>query len=525
MCKFYAAATLLQSPDPHAVTAPSVCGHARRKTPENMESVNGELILAVGAAAGCLAYVLLRRCGPDIPRPAGWSAQKDNAPLAELRVTLEDGKGHCIQLRRISWEQRSEVARLLSRAHAFTAPWVRIFESFSPPSIGAFEYAYTREEQASATPVSFADRDRCKKREAALAWTFERNLSLFPSNHDLYVAVDAGTGEVVGCVALVRSSSYSLASKIRVGLLNFPFVWGLQAFIRLLRLGDAFDGIEARRTRGLDPDHLRVERVAVDQRFQGHGVGRFLLREMQRLLDERGVPGFLTTQNERTVRWYETLGWRLLPGSPEWLEHESSFPFRNWSMWRECQSQPPMLTKLSHAAQSADVFVEQRLSDSAQSASDADGTYRRLWATSVTFARYLWMHPELVRGKRVVELGAGSGAIGLVCAALGASHVCITDVPGALPLIDSNVQRNPRLASGSISIAPCVWGHRSQIHEIVAKSGAFDVVVACEVIYKVYASLSPLCVHVYPCGGLRCTLVPMNPIASPCWLTRSLTSH
>lgn len=300
-----------------------------------MLSLSGILTTAGAAAAG-LAYVLLRRCGPDIPRPEGWSAQKDKAPLAELPVTLEDGKRRSIQLRHISWEQRSEVAHLLSRAHAYTAPWVRIFEAFSPPSIGAFDYTYTLEEQASATPSSFADRDRREKREAALAWTFERNLSLFPSNDDLFVAVDTGTGEVVGCVALVRSSSYSLASKIRVGLLSFPFLWGMQAFIRLLRLSDQLDAIEARCTSSLDPDYLRVERVAVDQRYQGHGVGRFLLREMHRVLDERGVQGFLTTQNERTVRWYETLGWRLLHGSPEWLEHESSFPFRNWSMWREC---------------------------------------------------------------------------------------------------------------------------------------------------------------------------------------------
>jgi GNAT superfamily N-acetyltransferase len=294
------------------------------------------MLTTAGAAAAGLAYVLLRKCGPDIPRPEGWSAQKDKAPLAELPVTLADGKHRSIQLRHISWEQRSEVAHLLSRAHAFTAPWVRIFEAFSPPSIGAFDYAYTLEEQASASPACFADRDRRKKREAALAWTFDRNLSLFPSNDDLFVAVDAGTGEVVGFVALVRSSSYSLASKIRVGLLSFPFVWGMQAFIRLLRISDQLDAIEARSTRSLDPDHLRVERLAVDQRYQGHGVGRFLLREMQRVLDERGVPGFLMTQNERTARWYETLGWRLLPGSPEWLERKTSFPFRNWNMWRQC---------------------------------------------------------------------------------------------------------------------------------------------------------------------------------------------
>ena len=140
---------------------------------------------------------------------------------------------------------------------------------------------------------------------------------------------------------------------------------------------------------------------------------------------------------------------------------------------------------LSHAAQVADVRVEQHLEDTASVAEGADGTYRRLWPTSLVFARYLGEHPQLVHGKRVLELGAGSGAIGLCCAALGAAHVCITDVPGAIGPITSNVQCNPSAAqSGIISIAACDWGKHSHIDALLAAGGRFDVVVACEVVYK-----------------------------------------
>ena len=147
-------------------------------------------------------------------------------------------------------------------------------------------------------------------------------------------------------------------------------------------------------------------------------------------------------------------------------------------------SQEPVL-RIAHSELSTVVLVEQRLNDSAAAAFGADGTYRRLWPTSLTLSRYLAEHAELVRGRRVVELGAGSGAVGLVCAALGAAHVCITDVPGALQLITDNLHRNLSLeAKGNVRVAPCVWGERTHTQTLLADAGRFDVVIACEVIYK-----------------------------------------
>lgn len=138
---------------------------------------------------------------------------------------------------------------------------------------------------------------------------------------------------------------------------------------------------------------------------------------------------------------------------------------------------------IANAAQLCDVHVEQRPDESATD--ESDGTYRRLWPAAIVFCRYLCANPDLVRGKRVVELGAGGGLVGLVCAALGASHVCITDVPGALPQLEANLQRNPSLhSSGLVSVAPCTWGESAHTDALLAGGGRFDVVLSCEVIYK-----------------------------------------
>ena len=122
------------------------------------------------------------------------------------------------------------------------------------------------------------------------------------------------------------------------------------------------------------------------------------------------------------------------------------------------------------------------------SADDAyfDQTAFRLWPLSLTLCRWLCAHPEIVRGKRVVELGAGFGALGLVCAALGAAHVVLTDMPDALPLLEAVAAANPQLA---VAVAPCTWGVDADVRRLVADGGRFDVVLAADVVYKQAASV------------------------------------
>ena len=67
----------------------------------------------------------------------------------------------------------------------------------------------------------------------------------------------------------------------------------------------------------------------------------------------------------------------------------------------------------------------------------------RLWEASHTFAKMLggpWR--DLVRGKKCIELGCGTGLVGLAAAALG-GHVLLTDVPSVVrDTAGINVARN-----------------------------------------------------------------------------------
>lgn len=50
------------------------------------------------------------------------------------------------------------------------------------------------------------------------------------------------------------------------------------------------------------------------------------------------------------------------------------------------------------------------------------------WGSGQAVARYLLDRPEIVRGRRVVDLGAGSGIAGLAAARAGAAHVVANDL-------------------------------------------------------------------------------------------------
>jgi predicted nicotinamide N-methyase len=70
-----------------------------------------------------------------------------------------------------------------------------------------------------------------------------------------------------------------------------------------------------------------------------------------------------------------------------------------------------------------------------------------VWLGGLAVAQYLCRegNVSLVRGKRVVELGAGTGYLSLCAAMLGADNVVATDLPMMVNFIKSQISRNIEL--------------------------------------------------------------------------------
>src|SRR3954470_11842796 len=75
------------------------------------------------------------------------------------------------------------------------------------------------------------------------------------------------------------------------------------------------------------------------------------------------------------------------------------------------------------------------------------------WAGGQALARYVLDHPDIVRGKQVLDIGAGSGLVGLAAIKAGAAGVLAADIDAfACAAIRLNAAANPWAKDGTIMV-------------------------------------------------------------------------
>ncbi|KAM3857205.1 protein N-lysine methyltransferase METTL21A [Diretmus argenteus] len=102
-----------------------------------------------------------------------------------------------------------------------------------------------------------------------------------------------------------------------------------------------------------------------------------------------------------------------------------------------------------------------------------------VWDAAVVMCMYLELGQVELKGKTVIELGAGTGLVGIVAALLGAT-VTITDREPALEFLAANVKANlPADRQGSVVVSELAWGEGLERYP----AGGFDLVLGADIVY------------------------------------------
>ena len=130
-----------------------------------------------------------------------------------------------------------------------------------------------------------------------------------------------------------------------------------------------------------------------------------------------------------------------------------------------------------------------------------------LWPASLALAQELLVVAAELRGKRVLELGAGTGIPGIVAATLGASVLQIDRSAMALHLCARNKERN---RATTVEVRSAEW-------DTFQSDTQFDLILGSDVLYAttMHARLRAICADYLAPGGKALFSDPLRSQSLP----------
>ncbi len=128
------------------------------------------------------------------------------------------------------------------------------------------------------------------------------------------------------------------------------------------------------------------------------------------------------------------------------------------------------------------------------------GTGRSVWESGLRMVDYFLSNRHLVEGARVLELGTGTGMVGIATAMMGANVVLSDQNSRLLELVGKNIEKNVdgiRAGGGSARCRLLDWREIEHAEDVVDQEGPFDLVIGSDVLYGGHTT-HPMLINTLP---------------------------
>ncbi|CAK4371977.1 unnamed protein product [Aphanomyces euteiches] len=122
----------------------------------------------------------------------------------------------------------------------------------------------------------------------------------------------------------------------------------------------------------------------------------------------------------------------------------------------------------------------------AQNYERMQGTGSAVWQAAEAMLQMVKLpaYMSMLHGRKVLELGAGTGINSLAAAMLNSNVVATDGDPDALALIQENIKANQFQLPKPVSVRPLVWGNQEQIQALKTEFGLFDVILGSDILFE-----------------------------------------